>query len=87
MNIHSLLSILILITPFTHANVKPTMPFTGSIPLKDVVITFSQEEVIAEIARSKQMDKETKMTYIIAGSVVSIAAITGAVILTVHFNQ
>lgn len=85
MNIRSLFSILLLITPLIHTN--PKVPFKGSIPLKDVVITFEQEEIIAEISRSKQMDKETKITYIVAGAAVSIAAITGAVILTVHFNQ
>ena len=88
MNIRSLLLLtLIASTPLTHTNPKSNVPFKGSIPLRDVVITFDEEEVIAEIARYKQMDKETKIAYIVAGGAVTIAAITGAVILTVHFNQ
>lgn len=88
MNIRSLLFLtLISITPLIHSNNKPHVPFQGSIPLKDVVLTFDEEQIVAEIASYKKMDKETKITYIVAGAAVTIAAITGAVILTVHFNQ
>lgn len=86
MNLKAFLLILSVIMPIVLIpNQKPCL--TGSIPLKDIVINFDEEQIIAEIASYKKMDKELKITYIVAGAAVTIAAITGAVVLTVHFNQ
>lgn len=89
MNIKSLILSCLIFNPLTHATQKPHEPHNhvGTIPFKDIVLHIDEDELRAELKKYKETDPALKMTYIIAGSVVTVAAITGAVILTVHFNQ
>jgi len=47
---------------------------------------IDEDDIRLEMKRSQEMDPHIKMTYIISGGVVLTAAITAAVILTVHFG-
>lgn len=89
MNVKILILSCLILNPLINANPKPheLHKHVGTIPFSDLALHFDEDEIRAELKKQRETDPALKITYIVAGAVVTVAAITGAVILTVHFNQ
>lgn len=85
MNTKALLITCLMVIPTINAN-KDVHHMT-TIPLNKMQLHVDENDVRLEMQKSSQMDPRVKIAYIVSGGVVATAAITAAVILTVHFNQ